>query len=54
MKKYKILADYAEELETEVNALAAEGYTIERAFQQGENDTHICIIMVKEISEDIL
>ena len=48
MKEYKILSDYAEELEEEVNKYSAEGYEIERVLQQNDAGSQICIIMVKD------
>ena len=48
MKKCRILADYATNLEEEVNELLADGYEIHTVLQQSDNGTHICIIMLKE------
>lgn len=49
MKEYKILSDYAEALEEEVNKCSAEGYEIERVLQQNDSGSQICIIMVRDI-----
>lgn len=48
MKDYKILSDYAEELQAKVNEYAEQGYEIDRVLQQSDNGSEICIIMVKD------
>ena len=48
MKDYKILSDYAENLQEQVNEYAEQGYVIDRVLQQSDSGSEICIIMVKD------